>query len=429
PDNDPETLYLGLKSGSSSVVTGEYSGDIADVNQPQWHRLIVPLADFSAGGVDLTDVQEIYIGAGNRTSPSAGGTGTLYIDTIRLYPSRTLSDLTGLEMDWNEDGKVDAKELKVFAGEWSLQDKLAKPSTGLWLKLDDTNQEVVDGKVLIEDSSEWDNEASISRYDGSAPTSVTWAEGACLSEAGPGALDLGTTGNVISVTNLPDTLKSAEAMTITFWWYNYADSGVYNQGCWVEGLPGGHPNDEGWSVWAIDYEGGDCIRIWDAYDDNMWCGGDFNQDDLKNQWTHMAFVLSPKETAVYINGELSGTGDPFGSRSGWQNEEGPGADLNTIRFGVHTKWGDGADRTLNDAMLDDIRVYDNELNEASIGSLMNCGEGSIDSFYVPLESIANVVPKVGDEGIFNPENVDAVDFLDFAKFAESWRASSPPWPY
>jgi hypothetical protein len=60
---------------------------------------------------------------------------------------------------------------------------------------------------------------------------------------------------------------------------------------------------------------------------------------------------------------------------------------------------------------------------------MNCGAGSVDSFYVPLESIANIVPKVGDEGVYNPDNVDAVDFLDFAKFAESWRASSPPWPY
>lgn len=428
PDNTPETLYLGLKSGNSDVVTGNYSGDIADVNQPQWHRLIVPLADFSAGGVDLTDVQEIYIGAGNRKSPAEGGTGTLLIDTIRLYPSRTLSDLTGIELDWNEDGIVNVKELKTFAGNWSLQDKLAKPSTGLWLKLDDTNQEVVDGKVMIEDSSEWDTEASISRFDGSAPTSVTWAEGACLSEAGPGALDLGTSGNVLSVTNLPDILKSAEAMTITMWWYNYSDN-FEPQGCFVEGLPGGHPNTEGWSVWAIDYEGGDCIRIWDADDDNLWCGPGFNAIDLKDQWTHLAFVLSPEGTAYYVNGQHQKTGDPFGSRSGWQLEEGPGADLNTIRFGVHQKWSDGSDRTLSDAKLDDIRVYDNVLNEASIGSLMNCDEGSIDSFYVPLESIANIVPKVGDEGIFNPENVDAVDFIDFATFAESWRVSSPAWPY
>jgi hypothetical protein len=438
PENDPETLYLGLKSGGSAVVTGSYSGviadatDNADVNQPEWQRLIVPLADFSAGGVDLADVQEIYVGAGNRAKPAAGGKGTLFVDTIRLYPSRTLRALTGIELDWNEDGVVNAKELGTFAENWRLQDKLAKPSTGVWLKLDDTNTTVVDGKVMIEDSSEFDNVASIGRFDGSAPTSVTWDKGACLSEAEPGALDLGTSGNVISVTNLPDVLKKAEAMTITMWWYNYSNE-FEPQGCWVEGIPtdpmgpGDSPPD--WSVWAIDYEGGDSIRFWDAADDNLWGGPGFNAHDLKDQWTHLAFVLSPEGTAYYINGELLRTDNPFGSRSGWQQEEGPGADLRTIRFGVHQKWSDGADRTLQDCLLDDIRVYDNVLNESSISSLMNCGEGSVDSFYVPLESIANIVPKVGDEGVYNPDNVDAVDFLDFAKFAESWRASSPPWPY
>jgi hypothetical protein len=432
PDNAPETLYLGLKDGGSSVVTGNYGGDMADVNQPDWQRLIVPLADFSAGGVDLTDVQEIYIGAGNRTNPAAGGTGTLFVDSLRLYPSRTLSDLTGIELDWNEDGVVNAKELGTFAENWRLQDKLAKPSTGVWLKLDDTNTDVVDGKVMIEDSSEWDNQASITRFDGSAPTDVTWTAGACGSDAGPGALDIGMSGNVISVTNLPDVLKRAEAMTITMWWYNYAGSGDVSQACWVEGLPGGHPNNEGWSVWAVDYEGGDCIRFWDADDDNLWCGPGFQVDDLKDKWTHLAFVLSPEETAYYIDGVKMKSADPFGSRSGWQLEEGPGADLNTIRFGVHNKWdlqtNDG-DRNLRNCMLDDLRVYDNVLNEASIGSLMDCGEGAIDSFYVPLESIANIVPKEGDEGDFNPDNVDAVDFIDFAVFAESWRVSSPPWPF
>ncbi len=68
--NNPETLYMGLRSSSSSVVTVDYSGDTSDVNEPEWHRFIVPLADFSAGGVDLTDVQEIYIGAGDTLVPA-----------------------------------------------------------------------------------------------------------------------------------------------------------------------------------------------------------------------------------------------------------------------------------------------------------------------------------------------------------------------
>jgi len=437
-DNAPETLYQGLKSGGSGVVTGNYSGDSADISQEQWQRLIVPLADFAAGGVDLTDVQEIYFGAGNRTSPSAGGEGTLLIDTVRLYPSRTLSDLTGIELDWNEDGIVDYKELDVFSGNWRLQEMMAEPSTGVWLKLDDANTEVVDGKVVIKDSSEFGCEASISLWDGSAPSPVLWTEGKCLSEEGPGAFDFARTGNVITVTDLPDILTKAEAMTITMWMYHYVpdfageDNSAWKEGSWAEGLGGDHP--DAWTTFAIDWDGGDCMRIWDAEDDNIWCGGTWSVDAYNNQWTHYAFVMTMEYTAWYTNGELQSFGDPFGARSGWQKEEGVGADLRTLRFGRHSKWynddeKDGWVPLLEDAILDDIRVYDNELTQTSIQSLMQCGDGAIDSFYVPLESIANVVPKVGDEGIVNPDNLDAVDFLDFAKFAESWRVSSPPWPY
>jgi hypothetical protein len=438
--NAPETLYMGLRSSSSSVVTVDYDGDTSDVNEPEWHRFIVPLADFSSGGVDLTDVQEIYIGAGDRTSPSTGGTGTLFIDTIRLYPSRCLKELTGIVLDWNDDCIVDAQELEVFAGDWLEQDFMAEPSTGMWLKLDDTNTTVVDGEIAIEDASEWDNEASISLWNGDEPNTPIWASGYCASDPNPGAFDFGMTGNVITVTNLPDVLTSAKAMTITFWQYHDVPDAAgegyspWDEGAWVEGLEGDHP--DGWTLWAIDWDGGDCVRIWDEHDDNMWCAGSgsWSVDEYNQTWTHYGFVMSPEETAMYVNGSLLGTADPFGSRSGWQLEAGPGAYLSTIRLGRHSKWyDDGAQEgwrpLLEEATLDDVRIYDNVLSESAIASIMDCSAGSIDSFYVPLESIANIVPKVGDEGVYNPANIDKVDFVDYATFADSWLESSPPWPY
>jgi len=432
PNNAPETLYMGLRSSSSSVVTVDYSGDTADVNQPEWHRFIVPLADFNAGGVDLTDVQEIYIGAGDRTSPSEGGDGLLFIDTIRLYPPRCLRDITGIALDWNDDCIVDSKELEVFSAAWLEQDMMASPSAGLWLKLDDTNTVPENGEVLIEDSSEFADHAGISLYDGNEPNAVIWADGYCAADVN-GALDMNVSNNVIAVTNLPDVIRNAKAMTITFWFYHYVDDDdvdnpYWESGAWVEGLEGDHPG--GWTLWAIDWDYGDCIRIWDEEDDDMWCGGDWSVNEYNNQWVHFAFVLSPEATMVYLNGELNGTGDPFGTRSGWQIEAGPGGNgaLSTIRFGYHTKWAPDWMPHLGQAKFDDIRIYDNVLNEASIQSIMDCSEGSIDSFYVPLINIANIVPKVGDEGVYNPSNIDSVNFIDYAVFAESWLVSSPPLP-
>jgi len=101
---------------------------------------------------------------------------------------------------------------------------------------------------------------------------------------------------------------------------------------------------------------------------------------------------------------------------------------NTIRFGAHAKWRVDYRRTLRNSKIDDLRIYNSALTQSIIQSIMDCSLGSIDTSYVPLESIANVVPKMGDEGVYNPNNADVVDFIDFAAFAESWRVSSPSWP-
>ena len=42
--------------------------------------------DLRAGRINLTNVNEIAIGLGNKANmASAGGSGTIYIDDIRLY--------------------------------------------------------------------------------------------------------------------------------------------------------------------------------------------------------------------------------------------------------------------------------------------------------------------------------------------------------
>jgi len=52
-----------------------------------WTEWIIPLQAFADQGVDLTDVNTISIGFGNKTNPQAGGSGKMYFDDIRLYPA------------------------------------------------------------------------------------------------------------------------------------------------------------------------------------------------------------------------------------------------------------------------------------------------------------------------------------------------------
>jgi hypothetical protein len=48
-----------------------------------WTQWTIDLQQFA--GVDLTNVNTITIGFGNRSNPTAGGSGTMYFDDIRLY--------------------------------------------------------------------------------------------------------------------------------------------------------------------------------------------------------------------------------------------------------------------------------------------------------------------------------------------------------
>ena len=51
----------------------------------EWTQVDIPLQDFSNKGVNLSNVSSLSIGLGNKSNPTAGGEGVVYIDDIRLY--------------------------------------------------------------------------------------------------------------------------------------------------------------------------------------------------------------------------------------------------------------------------------------------------------------------------------------------------------
>ncbi|HNY81048.1 MAG TPA: hypothetical protein PKI96_10265, partial [Sedimentisphaerales bacterium] len=48
--------------------------------RPSWQEWRVPYSELN--GVNLARIDKMVIGVGNRTSPTAGGTGTVYVDDI-----------------------------------------------------------------------------------------------------------------------------------------------------------------------------------------------------------------------------------------------------------------------------------------------------------------------------------------------------------
>jgi hypothetical protein len=87
--NDPEPLYVAISNstGAPGIV---YHDDATAANVDTWTEWVIPLQSFADQGINLTNVDRIAIGMGTRgNTTNSGGSGTIYIDDIRLYQPRT----------------------------------------------------------------------------------------------------------------------------------------------------------------------------------------------------------------------------------------------------------------------------------------------------------------------------------------------------
>jgi hypothetical protein len=79
--NAAETLYVAL---NGSAVVNHDNPDAAQITT--WTQWDIDLQAFADLGVNLTNVNTISLGLGNKNNPLAGGSGMMYFDDIRLYP-------------------------------------------------------------------------------------------------------------------------------------------------------------------------------------------------------------------------------------------------------------------------------------------------------------------------------------------------------
>ncbi|MHC4620103.1 MAG: hypothetical protein ACYTEQ_20340 [Planctomycetota bacterium] len=124
PYNDAtatEQMYVGLEDsrggdGYAEVRYGDNGEDMSDIKVAEWQEWNIALADFA--GVQLNDVNKVYIGFGDRANTTPGGLGVVYFDDIRLYPPRCVPSVAKPVGDLTDDCKVDYADVEVMAGEW-----------------------------------------------------------------------------------------------------------------------------------------------------------------------------------------------------------------------------------------------------------------------------------------------------------------------
>jgi len=87
PANDPEPMYVAIanSTGEPAIM---YHDDLDAAGIDTWTEWSIPLQTFADQGIDLTDVNSIANGFGDRNNPKPGGRGLMYFDDIRLYRPR-----------------------------------------------------------------------------------------------------------------------------------------------------------------------------------------------------------------------------------------------------------------------------------------------------------------------------------------------------
>ena len=79
--NSVEPMYVRIEDSSGAGAT-VVNADEAITLRPTWQEWMIPYSDLS--GVNLSRVERMYIGVGDRKAPIAGGTGTVFIDDLAL---------------------------------------------------------------------------------------------------------------------------------------------------------------------------------------------------------------------------------------------------------------------------------------------------------------------------------------------------------
>ncbi len=82
--NEPEPMYVTVANSDGTSATVVHP-DLNAALIEDWTQWNIDLKSFSDPGVDLTDVNNISIGFGDKSDPQPGGSGKMYFDDIRLY--------------------------------------------------------------------------------------------------------------------------------------------------------------------------------------------------------------------------------------------------------------------------------------------------------------------------------------------------------
>ena len=388
--NDAQPVYLTIanRNGASGTVYHDNPQATLINNWTEWN---IDLRDFSDQGVDLTDVDSITLGVGDKNDPqSSVGSGTLFFDDIRLYPARYVPDkVIPLVADFNGDGVVDFKDLKIMTNDWLLGDSTItatepQPAISWWSFDNNTN----------------DSAGNITGTTRGNPTYVAGKVNQAINLDGDDYVDLGN----------PTSLDFGTGDWSVCAWFKTTQTGTGDENKGTIFANGGDQTGGIRYTLAVNEVTSGMMTV--TTDDDVskiQATSTTAVDD--DAWHHVVGTRNGLQLNLYVDGVLEGTAAlPAGyDLSGTTQHNAYVGVIIDNRDGTLIKYFIGS--------IDDVRIYDYALSESEILGAMGVSER-----YVPLTSPVNI----SDE---EPENSKSVNFKDFAILADEWlsRLIWPTW--
>jgi hypothetical protein len=405
-----EQMYV--KLNGAEVV---YDGDIADITQTSWHEWNIDLKEFQDKGVNLQNVTNVSVGIKRGTS--SGGSGRVYFDNIRLYPSRCIPDIRKPTADLNNDCVVDYADLQMLTNNWLVSTYQVVPADpgsgnliGHW-KFDEG------AGLTAQDSSGQGNHGTL--YDGPTWTNGPPGLGSAVNFDGENdyvycAERAGSEPGTYPAVLMPSSLTvSCWAKLDSFAYFssfvgNGIDTGddecgffLYNYG-WV----GDNGQDFGL---ALRTESDEMLYVESP---SMYNTG---------TWYHIAatYDSSTAEAKLYVDGSDVGV-DVDGSASGAVVWVSPTTGNYPERFAIGV-WLDPGYELWVDGTIDEVRYYNTALSHGQVGSLA----GETAPYNQPIHML--LTPPEPGINIYDGDPLPVVDLKDFAALAEIW-LDEQLWP-
>ncbi|MHC4498299.1 MAG: LamG domain-containing protein, partial [Planctomycetota bacterium] len=418
--------WISLEDGGSNEGIKRYP-TLSHLTDGDWHAWNVSLLDPNFSSVDMNNVVKVYIGFGGVKGGAVSkygagytlGGDTVWFDDIRLYPPRCLPAATGLDNihalgdftgpDNTEDCNTNYFDLEMMAEDWMK----------------------IDGDVATENRP-----AILSDFVGEP----NWTTGYI-----GGALEVNNTDGQDRIDVTDPRLPGLTNMTITGWVKRYGDQDGY---CAL--------------VASREAPGGATELMCDGGKDNQasygWNGDYWNVKTglvIPDQtWTFIAVAVEPTQATVYMHP------DPCAPVNGTMSKYVNVDDHGTLEhFWTQFRIGrSNPDGKRFEGLIDDIRIYDWTLDEPNLQRLVDQtgepnaypiywykfdeteGLEAADSGYgtqiyqvnilptnvVPKDPCDSEDPNLGS-GVFDPNNMDIINFLDYRMMAEHW-LEKHQWP-